>query len=72
MGFSLSFGPCSFLVATEIMHDITYPSIIFWIFIFSFGLINDVLLVFYGASFMFFFFAAITLLGIVYLAASLV
>lgn len=72
VGFSLSFGPCSFLIATEIMHDITYPSIIFWIFIFSFGIINDVLLIVYGAAFMFFLFAALTLVGIVYLAASLV
>lgn len=40
IGFSLSFGPCSFVIITEILHDITYPSILFWILIFAFGLLN--------------------------------
>ena len=72
IGFSLSFGPCSFVLATEIMHDITYPSILFWVLIFGFGLTNDVLLLRFGASSLFAFFAVMTFLGLIYVAANLV
>lgn len=72
VGFSLSFGPCSFVLATEIMHDITYPSILFWVLIFSFGLINDSLILRFGASSMFTFFAIVTFIGLIYIAANLV
>lgn len=34
VGFSLSYGPCSFLIGTQILHDIFYPSALLWIFIF--------------------------------------
>jgi MFS family permease len=34
VGFSVCYGPCSFLIGTEILHDIFYPSVFLWIFIF--------------------------------------
>jgi hypothetical protein len=34
VGFSLCYGPCSFLIGTEILHDIFYPSVLLWVFIF--------------------------------------
>lgn len=34
IGFSVCYGPCSFLIGTEILHDIFYPSILLWVFIF--------------------------------------
>lgn len=37
VGFSLSYGPCSFVILTELMHDIWLPSLILWIFIFIHG-----------------------------------
>ena len=72
VGFSLSFGPCSFLVGTEIMHDITYPSIFFWIFIFGFGLLNKVLLIGYGPAHVFFFLGGVSFLGLLYIGFYLV
>ena len=38
VGFSLSYGPCSFLIGTEILHDIFYPSVLLWVFIFLNGI----------------------------------
>lgn len=38
VGFSLSYGPCSFLIGTEILHDIFYPSVLLWVFIFVHGI----------------------------------
>ena len=72
IGFSLSFGPCSFLVGTEIMHDITYPSIFFWIFIFIFGILNKIILQAYGPAKVFFFLAAISFIGLLYIGFYLV
>lgn len=72
VGFSLSFGPCSFLVGTEIMHDITYPSIFFWIFIFIFGILNKIILQSYGPARVFFFLAIVSLLGLLYIGFYLV
>lgn len=72
VGFSLSFGPCSFLVGTEIMHDITYPSIFFWIFIFAFGIINKIILQAYGPAKVFFFLAAVSFVGLLYIGFYLV
>ena len=72
IGFSLSFGPCSFLIGTEIMHDITYPSILFWIFIFISGLINAPMLLYYGPSRVFFFLAFVSVLGLLYVGFYLV
>ena len=72
VGFSLSFGPCSFLVGTEIMHDITYPSIFFWILVFIFGILNKLLLQAYGPAKVFFFLAAVSLLGLFYIGFYLV
>ena len=37
VGFSLSYGPCSFVLLTELMHDIWFPSMLLWIFIFIHG-----------------------------------
>lgn len=34
VGFSVCYGPCTFLIGTEILHDIFYPSILLWVFIF--------------------------------------
>jgi hypothetical protein len=34
VGFSLAYGPCSFLIGTEILHDIFLPSVLLWVFIF--------------------------------------
>jgi hypothetical protein len=34
VGFSVCYGPCSFLIGTEILHDIFYPSVFLWVFIF--------------------------------------
>lgn len=34
IGFSVCYGPCTFLIGTEILHDIFYPSIFLWVFIF--------------------------------------
>ena len=72
VGFSLSFGPCSFLLATELMHDITYPTILFWVSIFAFGLINPELLASFGPAKVYFTLAAVSIVGIVYIAAYLV
>lgn len=72
VGFSLSFGPCSFLIGTEIMHDITYPSILFWILIFSFGILNGRLLEYYNPAMVFFFLAIVSIIGLFYIAAYLV
>ena len=38
VGFSLSYGPCSFLILTEIMHDIWLGSALLWVFIFIHGI----------------------------------
>lgn len=72
VGFSLSFGPCSFLIGTEIMHDITYPSIFFWIFIFIFGILNKTILQSYGPAKVFFFLAIVSFLGLLYIGFYLV
>ena len=72
IGFSLSFGPCSFLIGTEIMHDITYPSIFLWIFIFIFGISNKIILQVYGPAKVFFFLAAISFIGLLYIGFYLV
>jgi hypothetical protein len=54
------------------MHDITYPSILFWILIFAFGLLNGSLLTYYGPAALFFFLAAVSLVGLFYIGAYLV
>ena len=54
------------------MHDITYPSILFWILIFGFGILNDALLVSFGSGSLFFLFAAVSIFGLFYIAAFLV
>jgi MFS transporter, SP family, galactose:H+ symporter len=72
IGFSLSFGPLSFVLATELMHDITYPTMLFWVLIFATGLSGDVLLVRYGAAALFLFFAGVTVVGLFYLGGYLV
>jgi len=38
IGFSLSYGPCSFLILTEILHDIWLGSTLLWVFIFIHGI----------------------------------
>ena len=38
VGFSVCYGPCSFLIGTEILHDIFYPSVLLWVFIFVNGI----------------------------------
>lgn len=38
VGFSLSYGPCSFLILTEILHDIWLGSALLWVFIFIHGI----------------------------------
>ena len=38
IGFSLSYGPCSFLILTEILHDIWLGSVLLWFFIFIHGI----------------------------------
>jgi len=38
VGFSLSYGPCCFVLVTCIMHDIWLPSVILWVFIFIHGI----------------------------------
>lgn len=72
VGFSLSFGPLSFVLATELMHDITYPTILFWVLVFASGLSGDALLVRFGASGMFLFYSIVTMVGLFYLGGSLV
>lgn len=37
VGFGISYGPCSFVLLTELMHDIWFPSLLLWIFIFIHG-----------------------------------
>lgn len=37
VGFGISYGPCSFVLLTELMHDIWFPSMLLWIFIFIHG-----------------------------------
>jgi hypothetical protein len=54
------------------MHDITYPSIFFWILIFISGLINTPLLLIYGPSTIFFFLGFISFLGLLYVGFYLV
>lgn len=34
IGFSVCYGPCTFLIGTEVLHDIYYPSLLLWLFIF--------------------------------------
>ncbi len=38
VGFSVCYGPCTFLIGTEILHDIFYPSVLLWVFIFIHGI----------------------------------
>lgn len=33
VGYSLSYGPCTFLIGTEIVNDIFYPALTQWILI---------------------------------------
>lgn len=30
VGFSLSYGPCTFLIGTEVVNDIFYPALLQW------------------------------------------
>jgi hypothetical protein len=34
VGFSVCYGPCTFLIGTEVLHDIFYPALLLWSFIF--------------------------------------
>jgi len=34
MGYSVCYGPCTFLIGTEVLHDIFYPALLLWFFIF--------------------------------------
>ena len=72
IGFSLSFGPLSFVLATELMHDITYPTMLFWVLVFASGLSGDALLVRFGAPTMFLFYSAVIVVGLFYLGGYLV
>jgi hypothetical protein len=54
------------------MHDITYPSIFFWIFIFAFGILNKGLLEFYGPAKVFFALAIVSFIGLLYIGFYLV
>jgi hypothetical protein len=54
------------------MHDITYPSILFWIFIFAFGIINKGILEYYGPAGVFFTLAIISFVGLLYIGFYLV
>jgi len=54
------------------MHDITYPSILFWILIFILGLLNPILLSTYNPSTIFFVLCGISLIGLFYIGAYLV
>lgn len=33
IGFSISYGPCTFLIGTEVINDIFYPALMQWILI---------------------------------------
>jgi hypothetical protein len=72
IGFSLSFGPCSFLIGTEIMHDITYPSMLLWIFIFLLGLMTGPFISAIGAGPLAFIYCIISIIGFLYIAGYLV
>lgn len=54
------------------MHDITYPSILFWVFVFAFGLVNPNLLVTFGPGKVYFTLALVSVIGLFYVAAYLV
>jgi len=54
------------------MHDITYPSILFWVMIFIAGLINTPLLLHYGPSKVFLFLAVVSIIGLLYIGFFLV
>ncbi len=72
IGFSLSFGPCSFLIGTEILHDITYPSMLLWIFGFLFEIITLPLMKTFGISTLIFTYFVISVIGFLYIALNLV
>jgi hypothetical protein len=72
VGFSLSYGPCSFLIGTEILHDIFYPSVLLWVFIFIHSISVPAFLSSLGAGALCLIYCAFQIWGFLYISGYLV
>lgn len=72
VGFSLSYGPCSFLISTEILHDIFYPSVLLWVFIFIHGISVGTFIQAIGVGPLCLFYCALQIWGFLYISGYLV
>jgi predicted MFS family arabinose efflux permease len=72
LGFSMSFGPTTFMIGTETFPDITYHTILLWSLIFGFILASKKIFFNYGVTLTFSIFAIMLILGILYFSAYLI
>lgn len=72
IGFSLCYGPCSFLIGTEILHDIFYPSVLLWVFIFLNGLVVGPFISSIGIGPLCFIYFLIQIVGFIYISGYLI
>jgi len=72
VGFSLSYGPCCFVLATCILQDIWLPSTIFWIMIFMHEAADTVPIQTLGLGGLTFLFFIIQIFALIYVSGNLI
>lgn len=72
VGFSICYGPCSFLIGTEILHDATLPGVILWIGIFSLNFINTTFISAIGVGLLCLIYCFFQVIGYAYVSSCLV
>ena len=64
VGFSISIGPLTFMVSTDILSDVTYPAVIFWFLTLLAGTTYQPILSQLGISLVFVSFSLFDLFGL--------
>lgn len=72
VGFSLSYGPCCFVLVTCIMHDIWLPSVILWVFIFIHGIAISTFVETLGIGSLSFIYFILQIVGLLYVSGYLI
>jgi hypothetical protein len=71
-GFSLSYGPCCFVLVTCILHDIWLPSVILWISIFLHSILIPNFVDTFGIGILSVIYFICQILGFIYISAYLI
>ena len=72
IGFSLSYGPCCFVLVTCIMHDIWLPSLILWVSIFIHGIAVSTFVTVMGVGSLCLMYFVLQIFGLLFVAGYLI